>query len=88
MSPDQRSLLFREVNERIYDLLESADPDLPGEFFCECGSDCGRRVELLPAAFVTLRETGEVLRSPDCRPPGLRQRGRRARPAGGVPALG
>jgi len=66
MSPGQRSGLFGEVNDRIYDLLESAAPDLPGEFLCECGSDCGCRVELLPAEFATLRETGGVVRSPDC----------------------
>jgi hypothetical protein len=66
MSPGQRSALFCEVNDRIYDLLETADPDLPGEFLCECGWDCGRRVELLPAAFATLRETGGAVRSPDC----------------------
>ena len=34
----QRSRLFREVNDRIYELLESAEPDLSGEFLCECGS--------------------------------------------------
>lgn len=79
MSPVKRSLLFREVNERIYELLESADPDLPGEFLCECGHDCGERVELLPAAFATLREAGEDVRSPECRG---------ARLAVGVPALG
>jgi hypothetical protein len=66
MSPDQRSSLFREVNDRIYDLLEAADPDLTGEFLCECGQDCGERVELLPAAFASLRETGREVRSPDC----------------------
>ncbi len=66
MSPSQRSLLFREVNDRIYDLLEETDPDLPGEFLCECGRDCGRRVELLPAAFAMLREAGGVVESPDC----------------------
>src|SRR5205807_5219764 len=65
MSPDQRSRLFGEVNDRIYDLLESAEPDLPGEFLCECGRDCGRRVELLPAAFTTLRATGGLVQSPD-----------------------
>ena len=66
MSPGQRSSLFRAVNDRMYDLLE-ADPDLPGEFLCECGRDCGERVELLPAAFASLRETGGDVRSPDCR---------------------
>jgi hypothetical protein len=86
MSPRRRSMLFREVNDRIYDLLESAAPDLPGEFLCECGQDCGRRVEILPAEFATLRETGGIVRSPDCgsSPP---LRGRRAQVADGVPAL-
>src|SRR5947207_1421064 len=60
MSPDQRSSLFREVNDRIYDLLEAADPDLPGEFLCECGQDCGERVELLPAAFAPTRGVATV----------------------------
>jgi hypothetical protein len=88
MSPGERSRLFGEVNDRIYELLESTDPDLPGEFLCECGSDCGRRVELLPAAFATLRATGDgVVRSPDCGPR-FRWRGRRAPLEGGVPALG
>jgi hypothetical protein len=66
VSPSQRSLLFREVNDRIYDLLEKTDPELPGEFLCECGRDCGRRVELLPAAFAMLREAGGAAESPDC----------------------
>jgi hypothetical protein len=82
MTPGQRSRLFREVNDRIYELLESADPDLSGEFLCECGSDCGRRVQLLPATFATLRETGEAVRSADCRAPGVREL------AGSVSALG
>jgi hypothetical protein len=88
VSPVERSLLFREVNDRIYELLESSDPDLPGEFLCECGSDCGHRVELLPAAFATLRATEDgVVRSPECGPR-LRWPGRRAPLEGGVPALG
>jgi hypothetical protein len=66
MSPGQRSLLFREVNDRIYDLLVSAEPDLPGEFLCECGRDCSERVALLPTAFAALRETGEAVLSPAC----------------------
>ena len=86
MSPGQRSSLFSEVNDRIYELLESADPDLPGEFLCECGRDCGRRVELLPAAFATLREAGGIVRSPDCRRPRFSLL--RREPADGVPALG
>jgi hypothetical protein len=88
VSTAQRSRLFREVNDRIYELLESADPDLPGEFLCECGRDCERRVPLLPAAFATLRQTGEAVRSPDCLEPRLRLRDERASLTGGVPVLG
>jgi hypothetical protein len=74
MSPGQRSRLFREVNDRIYELLELAEPDLPGEFLCECGGECGRRAVLLPEVFATLRRTGQAVRSPDCAAPrsGLR----------------
>ena len=86
MSPAQRSSLFCEVNDRIYELLESADPDLPGEFLCECGRDCGRRVELLPMAFAKLRAAGEIVRSPDCPRPRLGLLPRE--PADGVPVLG
>jgi hypothetical protein len=64
MSPGRRSRLFAEVNDRIYDLLVAAEPDLPGEFLCECGRDCGERVELLPSEFADLRRTGRVVRSP------------------------
>ena len=66
MTTSQRSQLFREVNDRIYDLLESADPDLPGEFLCECGDDCGRRDVLEPKAFAALRRADEVVVSPEC----------------------
>lgn len=69
MSPDQRTVLFCEVNDRIYELLSSAEPDLPGEFLCECGSDCDERVELLPTAFARLRERGVNVRSAECTEP-------------------
>ena len=74
MSPSKRASLFREVNDRIYELLASAEPDLPGEFLCECGSDCDHRVQLLPAAFATLRQTGRIVRSPQCSEPELELR--------------
>jgi hypothetical protein len=86
MSPGQRSRLFQEVNDRIYDLLAAADPDLPGEFLCECGHDCNQRVALLPVAFAALREAGTLVESPDCDESKF---GRSEAPlAGGIPALG
>lgn len=66
VTPRQRSRLFREVNDRIHELLASAEPDLPGEFLCECGDDCGQRVVLVPSAFAELRDAGQLVRSPDC----------------------
>jgi hypothetical protein len=66
MEANRRAELFREVNDRIHELLSSADPDLPGEFLCECGDECGRRVELLPPAFAALRNGGRAVRSNDC----------------------
>jgi hypothetical protein len=66
MSRDQRAHLYGEVNDRIFELLEVSEPGLPGEFLCECGSDCGRRVLLLPAAFAVLRRDGEAVRARDC----------------------
>lgn len=89
MESGRRSLLFREVNDRIYELLVSAEPDLPGEFLCECGRECGQRVELVPAAFAALRGGGQAVRSADCRRGGLLRRLRRRETLGsGVPALG
>ncbi len=87
MEARRRSELFSEVNDRIYELLVSADPDLPGEFLCECGADCGRRVELLPAAFAALRSRGRAVRSSDCGRGGLLRRRRRGVVSHGVPIL-
>jgi|GEM_PF-2441820 len=83
MDARRRIELFHEVNDRIYELLFYADPDLPGEFLCECGAECGRRVSLLPAAFDALRSGGRPVRASECG----RLRGR-ARLAAGLPALG
>jgi hypothetical protein len=74
VSPSTRSSLFREVNDRIYELLVSAEPDLPGEFLCECGSDCDHRIQLLPAAFATLRQNDRSVLSPHCSEPELERR--------------
>ena len=88
MSPGQRSQLFSEVNDRIYELLTAGESDLPGEFLCECGRDCRRRVLLLPVEFARLRRSGEIVRSSECQGPRFRLHGRSARPADGVPAPG
>lgn len=87
MEAERRALLFREVNDRIFELLDSAEPDLPGEFLCECGRECGRRVGLSPASFAALRRKGHAVRSSECGRSGrFRLPLRRAVPSG-VPAL-
>ena len=86
MESRRRAELFREVNDRIYELLSSAEPDLPGEFLCECGEECGIRVELLPAAFEALRSGGRAVQSNDCGR-GLFRRRRRETVSSGVPVL-
>ena len=87
MESRRRAELFREVNDRIHELLVSTDPDLPGEFLCECGEDCGRRVELLPVEFDALRRRGQPVRSQDCERGGVLRKGRRRTVSRGVPAL-
>ena len=86
MESRRRSELFREVNDRICELLVTGEPDLPGEFLCECGEECGRRVELLPAELEALRSRGRAVRSIDCRRSGLLRRRREVVPSG-VPVL-
>lgn len=67
MQSRRLTILLGEVNDRIYDLVDGAEPGLPVEFHCECGRDCDRRVLLLPAAFAALRRDGRPVRAPECR---------------------
>lgn len=87
MDSARRAKLFREVNDRIFELLSAGEPDLPGEFFCECGKDCGRRVELAPDSYAELKRAGLAVRSDAC---GRRSILRRGTPAvaGSLAALG
>ena len=86
MTTNRRAELFREVNDRIYELVSSADVDQFGEFLCECGEECGRRVELSALAFATMRRDRHAVRSADCSA-GLFRRARRE-PTSGVPVFG
>ncbi len=87
MDSGRRTLLFREVNDRIYELLHSAEPDLPGEFLCECGRECGKRVELIPASFAALRRAGRAVRASECGRTGLFRLPLRQSAPSGVPVL-
>lgn len=87
MECGRRRVLFSEVNDRIFELLSSAEPDLPAEFLCECGHECGRRIELPLADFAALRRKGGAVRSRDCARPSLFRRSRE-HVASVVPVLG
>jgi hypothetical protein len=53
----QNQTLFRQVNERIHDVLESlGDDGKPGEFVCECGRvDCATMIRLTQQEYEAAR---------------------------------
>lgn len=57
----QNQALFRQVNERIHDVLETfGDDGRPGEFVCECGlPDCATIVRLTQEEYEAARAGGE-----------------------------
>ncbi len=69
MDAGTRSALFREVNDRIYDLTEREGWegwDGESEFLCECGDDCGSRIALAPLAFAAIRRRGGTVLAAGC----------------------
>ena len=57
----QNQALFRQVNERIHEVLESlGDDGRPGEFVCECGRiDCATMMQLTQEEYEAARAGGE-----------------------------
>src|SRR5260221_4830289 len=67
MSAGRKTALFREVNERIGELLRIYGADEEADFLCECPlADCARRVTLSRADFERIRAAGAFVVSPDC----------------------
>jgi hypothetical protein len=63
-----RTMLLREVNDRIGELLAQADWGADAEFVCECGrSDCHRRMTLRLRQVEAVRRRGRPLLAPECR---------------------
>lgn len=63
---DKRELLMREVNERIYEILEE-DGSEDGDFLCECGDeDCDETIQITLREYAALRKSSPpgALRSP------------------------
>src|SRR5260370_41828751 len=67
MSAGRKTALFREVNERIGELLRIYGADEEADFLCECPlADCALRVTLSRADFERIRSAGAFVVSPDC----------------------
>jgi hypothetical protein len=62
-----RTMLLREVNDRIGELLAQADWGADAEFVCECGrTDCHRRMTLRLREIQAARRRGRPLLAPEC----------------------
>ena len=67
MEAGRKAMLFREVNERIAELLDGAGDTAPGDFFCECGRDgCSSRVTLALSAYRSVRGGGGGVLAREC----------------------
>jgi hypothetical protein len=67
MTAGRKTTLFREVNERIEELLRSFGAAEEADFLCECPSaDCMRRITLSRAAFDRIRVAGAFAVSLEC----------------------
>jgi hypothetical protein len=68
MDDRRKTWLFREVNERIDDLLQHFDAPERAHFLCECPSwRCTRRVELTREEFEAIWSRDELVLAADCR---------------------
>ena len=67
MNAARKSMLFREVNERIAELLARAWQTAPGDFLCECGREaCTRRVTLTLPEYEAIGREGGAVRTAEC----------------------
>ncbi len=68
MDARTRGVLFREVNERIGELLVRAGLAAEADFLCECGDECGRKVTLRLHEYERLRSRGGAVLARECGP--------------------
>ena len=67
MDAARKTTLFREVNERIDELLLTYGADEEAEFLCECPSaECARLLPLRRSEFERIRATGAFVVAPEC----------------------
>ena len=67
MTGRRKTILFREVNDTIDQLLHRFCAEEEAPFLCECPSAlCARRVPLTRHAFEEIRAMGGFVVSPEC----------------------
>jgi hypothetical protein len=67
MDGGRTSMLFREVNDRIDELLQSSGAEEEVDFLCECPSPrCVRALRLGRLEFERIRATGAFIVAPAC----------------------
>jgi hypothetical protein len=67
MDARRKTMLFRQVNDTIDELLNRFGANDQARFYCECGSArCAQRLELTTAEFEEIRARGAFVVSPEC----------------------
>jgi hypothetical protein len=67
MQVHRKSVLFRQVNDTIDEVLQRFGAEDAGSFFCECPrAACEHRLALTTAQYAEIREGGEFVLAPDC----------------------
>lgn len=67
MQVHRKSLLFRQVNDTIDEVLQRFGAQDAGSFFCECPkAACARRLALTTAQYEEIRKRGAFVVAPDC----------------------
>jgi hypothetical protein len=67
MQAHRKTLLFRQVNDTIDELLQRFGAEDDGSFFCECPkAACARRLALTPAQYEAIRKRGAFVVARDC----------------------
>ena len=64
---NRKTLLFREVNDTIDELLQQFGAEDDASFFCECPSAaCARRLTLTPGQYEEIRRREAFVVAPGC----------------------
>jgi hypothetical protein len=67
MDAKRKTILFRQANDTIDELLQRFGADEEGRFFCECGNVlCARRLAVTTAEYEAIRARGAFLVAPEC----------------------